>query len=323
MAHKEIHKDIKFFNQSGHEVQNLIEHNSPADDDIDDFYPIVCTHLGETKALHLKNDGTEMICAIFGSKSLKALFNVSDSFQEGKNINNRCKWQAPPMFVEAEVHESYYSEIESDSEISDDEASDDDLALNREIDESRKINLSSTPSFFFIHEPNKTVKLTADTLDCDNILVNQESDSVLKTVRAWISKGKLPTEDVESRQCKGLLGYANQFEKLFVDKESQLVCRRSKHSTKQICLPRYFFIEAFNAAHDHRLSGHPGSEKTLLSLIRFFCWPGMYKRVRTLMKSCLTCRKNKQIRKDQNTAPNEKWGEEVPYPFHTVHIDHK
>ena len=49
----------------------------------------------------------------------------------------------------------------------------------------------------------------------------------------------------------------------------------------------------------------------------------MYKWVRTLTKSCLTCRKNKQIRKDQTTAPNEKWGEEVPYPFHTVHIDHK
>ena len=41
------------------------------------------------------------------------------------------------------------------------------------------------------------------------------------------------------------------------------------------------------------------------------------------MPNCLTCRKNKQIRKDQNTAPNEKWGEEVPYPFHTEHSDHK
>ena len=44
--------------------------------------------------------------------------------------------------------------------------------------------------------------------------------------------------------------------------------------------------------------------------------------VRTLTKSCLTCRKNKQIRKDQNTAPNENW-REVPYPFDTVHIDHR
>ena len=52
-------------------------------------------------------------------------------------------------------------------------------------------------------------------------------------------------------------------------------------------------------------------------------WPGKYNWVRTLTKSCLICRKNKQIRKDQNNAPNEKWGEELLYPFHTVHIDHK
>ena len=168
----------------------------------------------------------------------------------------------------------YYSEIEPDSEISDNEASDEDLALNQEIEDSQT-NLNSTQSIFFVHEPNKTLKLTNDTLDCDNILVNQENDSVLKTVRSWISKGKLPTKDVESRQCNGLLGYANQFEKLFVDKETQLVCRKRKHSPKQIYLPGNCFIEAFNAAHDHRLSGHPGSEKTLLSLKRFFYWPGM------------------------------------------------
>ena len=33
--------------------------------------------------------------------------------------------------------------------------------------------------------------------------------------------------------------------------------------------------------------------------------------------------KDKQIRKDQNTAPIEKWREKVPYPLHTVHIDHR
>ena len=82
-----------------------------------------------------------MICTILDSKSPKALFFVSDSFREGRNINSRRKWQAPPMLVEAEVHENYYSEIESDSEISDDEASDEDLALNQEIEESRKRNL--------------------------------------------------------------------------------------------------------------------------------------------------------------------------------------
>ena len=52
------------------------------------------------------------------------------------------------MFVEAEVHENYYSEIESDSEISDDEASDKHFALNQKIEGSRKTNLYSTPSIF-------------------------------------------------------------------------------------------------------------------------------------------------------------------------------
>ena len=52
------------------------------------------------------------------------------------------------MVVETEVHENYYSEIESDSEISDDEASDEDFALNQEIEDSQKTNLNSTPSIF-------------------------------------------------------------------------------------------------------------------------------------------------------------------------------
>ena len=79
----------------------------------------------------------------------------------------------------------------------------------------------------------------------------------------------------------------------------------------------------FNAAHHPRLSGHPGSEKSVLSLKRFLYWPGMYKWVQTLTKSRITYRKNKQLRNDQNTAPNEKWRRKVLYPFHTVHIDHK
>ena len=257
MAHKEILNDIRFFNPSGHEVQYLIDHNGSADDVNDNFYPIVCTHQGEAKALHLKNDGTDMICTIFDSKSPKALFNVSESFREDKNIDNRRKWQAPPMVVEAEVHENSYCEIESDSGISDNEASDEDLALNQEIEDSQITNLNSKPSVFFVHEPNKTLKMKTDTLNCDKILVNRENGSVLKTVSSWISKGKLPTKDVESRQCKGLLADTNQFEKMFDDKETQLNCRKSKLSSKQFCLPRSCFIEAFIAADGHRFSGHP------------------------------------------------------------------
>ena len=131
--------------------------------------------------------------------------------------------------MEAEVHENYYSQIEFDSKISDNEASDENLALNQKIEDSQETKFKSTQSIFFVHEPEKTLKSTTDTLDCDNKLLHQETGSVLKTVRSWTSKGNLSTKDPESRQSKDLPGHANHFEKLFVDKGTQLVCRKSKH----------------------------------------------------------------------------------------------
>ena len=74
--------------------------------------------------------------------------------------------------MEAEVHENFYSENESASETSENGASDENHALNQEIDDSQKTNLDSTPSVFFIHKPNKILKITTDALNCDNMLVN-------------------------------------------------------------------------------------------------------------------------------------------------------
>ena len=79
-------------------------------------------------------------------------------------------------------------------------------------------------------------------------------------------------------------------------------------------------IELLNIAHDHRSSRHPGSEKTLLSLLGAFFLPGMYKGIRTLRKSCLTSREYTQNQEDHDTTPIEKWGEDLLNPFHTVRI---
>ena len=120
---------MRFFNQSGHEVYHLFDHSSSADDGNDDSYLIVCTQLGETKALHPKNNGNDMICAIFESKSPKVLFIASDSFRVCRNINNRRKRQNPPMVVEAEVHENYSSDLETGSEENDNAVSDENFVL--------------------------------------------------------------------------------------------------------------------------------------------------------------------------------------------------
>ena len=124
LLHKETQKVIKFISQSGHEVQYLIDHNSTDESANDDFYPIVCTHLGETKK-HLKRRYRQIlsICTVYNSNSPKAPFNVSDSFRKGRDINIRRKRQTPPMIVEADGHENHYSQIDSETDKSANEAS--------------------------------------------------------------------------------------------------------------------------------------------------------------------------------------------------------
>ena len=202
-----------------------------------------------------------MICNFLDWKSPKGLFNISDALREGTKVNKRRKRQAPPKVLEADVHEDFYLEIETDSEERDYEVSDEDLVSDQDFAKSRETSSNAISSVFSVFESKRTLNLTTDTLDCDNILVNQKNDSVLKTVCSQIPKSKVPTKDVESRQTKGLPGYASRFEKLSVDKETQLVCHKRKLSPEQICLPQKSFIEAFKTAHDHRLSGQPGSEK--------------------------------------------------------------
>ncbi len=83
------------------------------------------------------------------------------------------------------------------------------------------------------------------------------------------------------------------------------------------------FLKAFELAHVHPLAGHMGQTKTLESLKRFFFWPGMYKWIISLIADCQNCQTNKHKRHDQSQAELQPWTETVPFPFHTVHIDHK
>ena len=202
LLHKEIPKDRDFFSQSGHEVQYLIDHNSPAESANDDFYPIICTHLGETKKLHLKNNGTDLICTIYDPTSPKTLFDVSDSIRKGKDTNIRRKWQAPPMVVEADVHENYYSEIDSGNDNSDNEASDEDPPMDQEVMNASKEDVPFIPSIFTIQNSQAPMRLITDNLDLNNILANQQDDPVLSTVKSWLINGKVPSKILSQDNAK-------------------------------------------------------------------------------------------------------------------------
>ena len=56
------------------------------------------------------------------------------------------------MVVEAEVHENYYSEIESHCKNNDIEVADEDLNLDQNIVNSQKARDNATPANFAIHD---------------------------------------------------------------------------------------------------------------------------------------------------------------------------
>ena len=134
----------------------------------------------------MKNDGTDLICTVYDPNSPKALLDVSDSFREGKDINIRRNWQAPPMVVEADVHESYYSEIDSGNENSGNEASDEDPQMDQKVKNTSKEDVPFIPSIFTIQNSQAPMRLIIDSLDLNNILASQQDDPVLSTVKSWL-----------------------------------------------------------------------------------------------------------------------------------------
>ena len=62
-------------------------------------------------------------------------------------------------------------------------------------------------------------------LDVSTILAEQIKDPVLGTVRSRIRRGtSSERKDPEIQQSKGLLGYCQEFDRLLIEEEGQLLC---------------------------------------------------------------------------------------------------
>ena len=163
-------------------------------------------------------------------------------------------------------------------------------------------------------------------LNVDVIVQEQFKDPVLQTIRQLVLENNKDTKNIDYRQSKALRSYINKFENICL--VGNLLCLKEQTNDPgvellKICTPLSLFLKVFKLAHEDPLSAHYGIDRTLSSIKRFFFWPGLFKWVNHLIASCLDCQKNKNKRKDLNEAPLEKWTDTVPFPFHTVHIDHK
>ena len=102
-------------------------------------------------------------------------------------------------------------------------------------------------------------------LDVSTILAQQNKDPVLGTVRSWIRKGTLPEpKDPEIQQPKGLLRYCQEFDRLLIEEEGQLLCYNEPtdkldDENLRICLPLPLFLACFRLGHYNEMGGHMGA----------------------------------------------------------------
>ena len=145
-------------------------------------------------------------------------------------------------------------------------------------------------------------------LDVSTILAEQITDPVLGIVRSWIRKGTLPEpKDPEIQQSKGLLRYCQEFDRLLIEEEGQLLCYNGPtdkldDENLRICLPLSLFLACFRLGDYNEMGGHVGTSKTYNNAKRFYYWPGMFDWICALAADCLTCQKNKTTKQSLNTG---------------------
>ena len=165
-------------------------------------------------------------------------------------------------------------------------------------------------------------------LDISTILAEQIKDPVLGTDRSWIRKGISPEPRTpEIQQSKGLLRYCQEFDRLLIEEEGQLLCYneptdKSDDGNLRICLPLSLFLACFRLGHYNEMGRHMGAAKTYNNAKRFYYWLGMFDWICALTADCLTCQNNKPKPTHRNEVPLEEWQNETT-PFRTIHIDHK
>ena len=162
----------------------------------------------------------------------------------------------------------------------------------------------------------------AKTVDFDvsTLLEEQLKDPILGAVRSWTLENTPP--DIispEIQQSTGLLRYWQEFNRLLIQEEGQLVCYNEPSDKLEevnlhICLHLSLFLAWFLLGQYNEMGGHIGATKTYANAKSFNYWPGMF--------HWKTCQNNKPKPKHRNEVPlEERQNERVT--FCTIHINHK
>ena len=357
LQHKEIPRDISFYDQDGHKVHYTIKHEDEQNASYNDFYPIICQKGNTRKTLTLENDGNEHHVEDYYeiNEVLATMQDMTDCFKLGKTINQYkqlCSSISPASSTSS-FNERDYSDIEQYDEESTDDGNEiaelyfecQDPDFRRDHSVTHELFRTKTKDRPILKKPisfelfphvdtsdliQKLSNFPRDAdLDIQTLLEEQLNDPVLQVVRQWMKTSDIrPQKTPDINQSKALLSYYNKFEQLFIELDTNLLCYRepiqdSCRTEMNICVPLSLFLPLFSLAHTHSHSGHPGIFKTFENIRQYFFWPGRYKWMVYLMEDCIECQTIKTKRHDLHEAPLEQWGQLETTPFKTIHFDHK
>ena len=157
-------------------------------------------------------------------------------------------------------------------------------------------------------------------LDVSTILAEQIKDPVLGTVRSCVREGFSPeAKSPDIQQSKGLLRYCQEFDRLLIEEQGELLCYNEPtdkldDENLRICLPLSSFLACFRLGHFDELGGHMGASKTYNNGKRFYYWPGMFDWICALTAERLNCQNNKPKPRHRNKVPLEGWQNETSVP---------
>ena len=130
-------------------------------------------------------------------------------------------------------------------------------------------------------------------------MAKQINDPILGTVRSWIRKINSPEPKTPLiQQSKDLLRYCQEFDRLLLEEEGQLLCYNEPtdkldNENLRNCWPLALFLACLRLGHYNENGGHMGAAKTYNNAKPFYHWPGMFDWICALTTDCLTCQNNK------------------------------
>ena len=233
--HKQIPRDISFYDELGSKLQYAIEQNDDGQCGSNYFFPILCRKGKDQRLLHLKNDGEELELEHYENQQtvMATRKDIADCFKLGNSINQYKNFCLPSFKMQCEPEYSRVGEIETDS--SDDEEDVAELHLSsgdhefyrdkstaKEKNNSQKVERplsnKSLDADQFPHVDTKDLlqKLSDDSkianLDITTLVAEQINDPVLQVVRSWVTNNNKPTTKTpEIQQSKALLSSFNNF----------------------------------------------------------------------------------------------------------------